>query len=52
MTKIAMGDSDIKLTARWIPLHSTLSYDAQGGSLGSVKSTDNPNNYKIVDNGA
>ena len=51
MTKIAMGDSDIKLTARWIPLHSTLSYDAQGGSLGSVKSTDNPNNYKIVDNG-
>ena len=52
MTKIAMGDSDIKLTARWIPLHSTLSYDAQGGSLDSVKSTDNPNNYKIVDNGA
>ena len=52
MTKIAMGDSDITLTARWIPLHSTLSYDAQGGSLGSVKSTDNPNNYKIVDNGA
>lgn len=52
MTKIAMGDSDIKLTARWIPLHFTLSYDAQGGSLGSVKSTDNPNNYKIVDNGA
>lgn len=52
MTKIAMGDSDFKLTARWIPLHSTLSYDAQGGSLGSVKSTDNPNNYKIVDNGA
>lgn len=52
MTKIAMGDSDIKLTARWIPLHSTLSYDAQGGSLGSVKSTDNLNNYKIVDNGA
>lgn len=52
MTKIAMGDSDIKLTARWIPLHSTLSYDAQGGSLGSIKSTDNPNNYKIVDNGA
>ena len=52
MTKIAMGDSDIKLTARWIPLHSTLSYDAQGGSLGSVKLTDNPNNYKIVDNGA
>ena len=52
MTKIAMGDSDIKLTARWIPLHSTLSYDAQGGSLGSVKSTDNPNIYKIVDNGA
>ena len=52
MTKIAMGNSDIKLTARWIPLHSTLSYDAQGGSLGSVKSTDNPNNYKIVDNGA
>ena len=52
MTKIAMGDSDIKLTARWIPLHSTLSYDAQRGSLGSVKSTDNPNNYKIVDNGA
>ena len=52
MTKIAMGDSDIKLTARWIPLHSTLSYNAQGGSLGSVKSTDNPNNYKIVDNGA
>lgn len=52
MTKIAMGDSDIKLTARWIPLHSTLSYDAQGGSLSSVKSTDNPNNYKIVDNGA
>ena len=52
MTKIAMGDSDIKLTARWIPLHSTLSYDAQGGSLGSVKSTDNPNSYKIVDNGA
>ena len=52
MTKIAMGDSDIKLTARWIPLHSTLSYDAQGGSLGSVKSTDNPKNYKIVDNGA
>lgn len=52
MTKIAMGDSDIKLTARWIPLHSTLSYDAQDGSLGSVKSTDNPNNYKIVDNGA
>lgn len=51
MTKIAMGNSDIKLTARWIPLHSTLSYDAQGGSLGSVKSTDNPNNYKIVDNG-
>ena len=51
MTKIAMGDSDIKLTARWIPLHSTLSYDAQGGSLDSVKSTDNPNNYKIVDNG-
>ena len=51
MTKIAMGDSDIKLTARWIPLHSTLSYDAQGGSLSSVKSTDNPNNYKIVDNG-
>lgn len=51
MTKIAMGDSDIKLTARWIPLHSTLYYDAQGGSLGSVKSTDNPNNYKIVDNG-
>lgn len=52
MTKIAMGNSDIKLTARWIPLHSTLSYDAQGGSLDSVKSTDNPNNYKIVDNGA
>lgn len=52
MTKITMGDSDIKLTARWIPLHSTLSYDAQGGSLDSVKSTDNPNNYKIVDNGA
>ena len=52
MTKIAMGDSDIKLTARWIPLHSTLSYDAQGGSSDSVKSTDNPNNYKIVDNGA
>ena len=52
MTKIAMGDSDIKLTARWIPLHSTLSYDAQGGALSSVKSTDNPNNYKIVDNGA
>ena len=52
MTKIAMGDSDIKLTARWIPLHSTLSYDTQGGSLDSVKSTDNPNNYKIVDNGA
>ena len=52
MTKIAMGDSDLTLTARWIPLHSTLSYDAQGGSLGSVKSTDNPNNYKIVDNGA
>lgn len=51
MTKIAMGDSDIKLTARWIPLHSTLSYDTQGGSLDSVKSTDNPNNYKIVDNG-
>ena len=51
MTKIAMGDSDIKLTARWIPLHHTLSYDAQGGSLDSVKSTDNPNNYKIVDNG-
>lgn len=51
MTKIAMGNSDIKLTARWIPLHSTLSYDAQGGSLDSVKSTDNPNNYKIVDNG-
>lgn len=51
MTKIAMGDSDIKLTARWIPLHSTLSYDAQGGSLDSVKSTDNPNNYKIVNNG-
>lgn len=51
MTKIAMGDSDIKLTARWIPLHSTLFYDAQGGSLDSVKSTDNPNNYKIVDNG-
>ena len=52
MTKIAMGNSDIKLTARWIPLHATLSYDAQGGSLDSVKSTDNPNNYKIVDNGA
>ena len=51
MTKIAMGNSDIKLTARWIPLHSTLSYNAQGGSLDSVKSTDNPNNYKIVDNG-
>ena len=51
MTKIAIGNSDIKLTARWIPLHSTLSYDAQGGSLDSVKSTDNPNNYKIVDNG-
>lgn len=51
MTKIAMGNSDIKLTARWIPLHSTLSYDVQGGSLDSVKSTDNPNNYKIVDNG-
>ena len=51
MTKIAMGNSDIKLTARWIPLHSTLSYDTQGGSLDSVKSTDNPNNYKIVDNG-
>ena len=51
MTKIAMGSSDIKLTARWIPLHSTLSYNAQGGSLDSVKSTDNPNNYKIVDNG-
>lgn len=51
MTKIAMGNSDIKLTARWIPLHSTLSYDAQGGFLDSVKSTDNPNNYKIVDNG-
>lgn len=51
MTKIAMGNSDIKLTARWIPLHSTLSYDARGGSLDSVKSTDNPNNYKIVDNG-
>lgn len=51
MTKIAMGDSDIKLTARWIPLHSTLSYDTQDGSLDSVKSTDNPNNYKIVDNG-
>lgn len=51
MTKIAMGNSDIKLTARWIPLHSTLSYDAQGGSLDRVKSTDNPNNYKIVDNG-
>lgn len=52
MTKIAMGDSDITLTARWIPLHHELSYDANGGSLGSVKSTDNPNNYKIVDNGA
>ena len=52
MTKIAMGDSDITLTARWIPLHHKLSYDANGGSLGSVKSTDNPNNYKIVDNGA
>lgn len=51
MTKIAMGDSDIKLTARWIPLHSTLSYDAQGGSLDSVKSTSNTHNYKIVSNG-
>lgn len=51
MTKIAMGDSDIKLTARWIPLHSTLSYDAQGGSLDSVKSTNNTHNYKIIDNG-
>lgn len=51
MTKIAMGNSDIKLTARWIPLHSTLSYDAQGGSLDSVKSTSNTHNYKIVSNG-
>ena len=51
MTQITMGDNDVTLTARWIPLHSTLSYDAQGGSLSSVKSTDNPNNYKIVDNG-
>lgn len=51
MSKVEMGDNDATLTARWIPLHSTLSYDAQGGSLDSVKSTDNPNNYKIVDNG-
>ena len=51
MSKVEMGDNDATLTARWIPLHSTLSYDAQGGSLNSVKSTDNPNNYKIVDNG-
>lgn len=51
MTKIAMGDSDIKLTARWIPLHHTLSYDANGGSLASVGSSDNPNGYKIIDNG-
>lgn len=51
LSKVQMPNDNMTVTARWIPLHSTLSYDAQGGSLGSVKSTDNPNNYKIVDNG-
>lgn len=51
MTKVQMADDDVTLTARWIPLHHTLSYDAQGGSLDSVKSTNNTHNYKIIDNG-
>lgn len=51
MTKVQMADDDVTLTARWIPLHHTLSYDANGGSLASVGSSDNPNGYKIIDNG-
>lgn len=50
MTKVQMADDDVTLTARWIPLHHKLSYDAQGGSLANVTSY-NPNEYKIIDNG-